>query len=196
MTRYDDTIVAMNTGIKHHKVEEHGPAFTLRLVWKRGNHKETTMAISVDLCRSLKLTGVLNNLLPRGNVICPAYLDFARKIGSILLLPREGFHFKVTFTETELMCPSNMSEHHRKCYKILKFITNGDPFPYEKRNKLVDRMFYRFTDCYSFVCVENNSLGPPFCTKVLWRERLGVLYHSNVGKTASLTVWRFSTSGS
>ena len=104
------------------------------------------MDISVDLCPSLKLTGVLDNVLPPRQGICIAYLDCVRKTGSVLLMPREGFRFKVSFTEAELLRTEFMSEHHKTCYKILKYISNGEPFPYkESKHALVDFVVHRLS---------------------------------------------------
>ena len=58
--------------------------------------------------------------------------DHAKRIESVLLMPRSDMRFKVTFTEAELQLTLNMSEHHKKCYRILKFIVNGEPFPFER----------------------------------------------------------------
>ena len=53
-------------------------------------------------------------------------------IKSVLLMPRDGMRFKVAFTESELLLTSDLSEHHRKCYRLLKYIINGEPFPFER----------------------------------------------------------------
>ena len=46
-------------------------------------------------------------------------------------MPHIGHQFKVTFTETQLLCTTHLSSHHRKCYKLLKYLVNGEPFPRE-----------------------------------------------------------------
>ena len=59
-TKYE---VIMGTGIlslKNCEVKEHGPAFTVRLIWERATHGKT-VDISVDLCPALKLAGVLDH---------------------------------------------------------------------------------------------------------------------------------------
>ena len=53
-------------------------------------------------------------------------------IKSVLLMPRDGMRFKVAFTESELLLTSDLSEHHRKCNRLLKYIVNGEPFPLER----------------------------------------------------------------
>ena len=59
-------------------------------------------------------------------------LDYAKSIKSILLMPRDDMRFKVTFTDAELPLLLNMSEHHRKCYKLLKYLINGEPTPLQR----------------------------------------------------------------
>ena len=59
-------------------------------------------------------------------------LDYAKSIKSILLMPRDDMRFKVTFTDAELTLLLNMSEHHRKCYKLLKYLINGEPTPLQR----------------------------------------------------------------
>lgn len=130
--------VIKNTGklkIRHWKPESHGPAFTIRLVWKRRTTEQhRTMEISVDLCPALKLKRDLSKLpMPLFYRSMFADVGCIETNGSVLIMPREGMRFKVTYTETELMCTSNLSQHHRKCYKLLKFIVNGEPFPRERR---------------------------------------------------------------
>ena len=64
-------------------------------------------------------------------------VDFAKSIKSLLLMPRVGMRFKVTFTEAELHLTFNMSAHHRKCYKLLKYIMNGEPIPLESHKSRI-----------------------------------------------------------
>ena len=130
-----ESSVTESTGtltFKHTKVEMHGPAFTTRLVWESYEDR-STMDISVDLVPALKLYGILNHVLPSVDNIYAPYITSAKNVGSVLLMPREGQRFKVTFTEAELLLTSRMSGHHRKCYKILKYLVNGEPFPTETR---------------------------------------------------------------
>ena len=68
-------------------------------------------------------------------------LDYAKSIKSILLMPRDDMRFKVTFTDAELTL-LNMSEHHRKCYKLLKYLINGEPFPLQRhRYRRIKKLF-------------------------------------------------------
>lgn len=129
--------IMKNTGklkIRRWKPDSHGPAFTIRLVWKRRvANAHTTMEISVDLCPALKLKRERHrHVLPSSDNSVLAELGCIELGGSVLLMPREGMHFKLTFTEAELAYTSHLSQHHRKCYKLLKFIVNGDPFPREQ----------------------------------------------------------------
>ena len=111
------------------KPESNGPAFMIGPIWERETTKKyTTMEISVDLCPALKLDHSPD--LKIG--IVPYYyyrLDFIESIDSVLLMPHIGNLFKVTFTETQLLCTSHLSSHHRTCDKLLKYLVNGEPFP-------------------------------------------------------------------
>ena len=113
------------------KPESHGPAFMFGLIWERETTKKyTTMEISIDLCPALKL-----DYSPALKFdIVPYYyerLDIIESIDSVLLMPHIEHLFKVTFTETQLLYTSHLSPHHRKCYKLLKYLVNGEPFPRE-----------------------------------------------------------------
>ena len=116
---------------KHTKVETHGPAWTTRLIWESYAAK-ANMDISVDLVPALKLNDILNHVLPSVQNICSSYIASVQNFGSALLMPREGQRFRVTFTEVELLLTSHMSDHHRKCYKLLKYLVNGEPYPVER----------------------------------------------------------------
>ena len=68
-------------------------------------------------------------------------------------MPREGHLFKVhvTYTEFELLCTSHLSQHHRKCYKLLKYIVNGEPFPREgPTNRLITPFMDSKTGFHSY----------------------------------------------
>ena len=128
------------------------------------------MEISVDLCAALKVDfekysillrqihlhplpyiGPSSNLnhakstdsvLPLSDSVVSNYVDCVEDIKSVLLMPRDGMRFKVAFTESELLLTSNLSDHHRKCYRLLKYIVNGEPFPL-KGSKI--RRFFKDT---------------------------------------------------
>ena len=84
-------------------------------------------------------------------------LDYAKSIKSILLMPRDDMRFKVTFTDSELTLLLNMSEHHRKCYRLLKYLINGEPIPlqrhrYRRIKKLFDNVIgFRPTYFHSYL---------------------------------------------
>ena len=81
------------------------------------------------------------------NISTDIHLDPAKIIDSVLLMPRDDLRFKVTFTETELQLTANLSGHHKKCYKLLKYFINGEPFPLERDTcKLFKKYFDIFND--------------------------------------------------
>ena len=138
--------IKTNTGhltYKHTKVKSHGPALMIRLMWNSIKTKRK-MEISVDLCPAIKLNAdQLTSISIESNIDRHhAYLKWLdnkgldnkgldKIAGSVLLIPGEGLHFRATYTETDLALTAGISEHHRKCYKILKYVVNGEPFPYE-----------------------------------------------------------------
>ena len=170
------SIVKQNTGtlkFKHkYKAKLHGPAFMIRLIWE-SNRTKTSMEISVDLCLAVKLHGVPDKVLPLSNISFSTYKLYAQRVGSVMLIPRNGLRFKVTFTESELMLTSTMSEHHRKCYKILKYIINGEPYPSERsKSKILEYFQDSETNIHSYalktaiwnhhykeLCPEEHDLG-------------------------------------
>ena len=144
--------------IRQPKPESHGPAFMLGLVWERETTKKT-IEISIDLCPALKLDRILHGMiLPpfrlinnniSSNVVGILARVWKRKstkktsdrIESVLLIPCEGHLFKLTITETELLLTSYLSPHHLKCYKLLKYLVNGEPFPRERHANRIIRPF-------------------------------------------------------
>ena len=185
------TSIKMDTGtlkIRRWKPESHGPAFMIRLVWERGTTKNhTTMEISVDLCPALKLEREhRGSVLPSLDRSIFADMGYIETVGSVLLMPREGMLFKVTFTEEELLWTSHLSQHYRKCYKLLKYIVNGEPLPRE-RLTITNRVMKHFQDAntsfhsyslkttvwahqYKGRCTEGKDLGSCI-TKMLSSRR-------------------------
>ena len=181
--------IQMETGhlrIKSSKPEENGPAFTIKLLWNRGIiENQPTMEISVDLVPALKLSlEMYESLLADTARFEADQFEHVRDVGSVLLIPRKHWSFHVNFTDAEFLRTRGLSEHHRKCYKILKFIVNGEPFPLDgNRKKLLKyfhdthTMFHSYTlKCvvwehhYLQQCNENDDLS--ICiSKMLTRIR-------------------------
>ena len=81
-------------------------------------------------------------VLSPSRIINSNNLDYAKSIKSVLLMPRDEMRFKVTFTDAELPLLLNMSEHHRKCYKLLKYLINGEPIPLQRhRYRRIKKLF-------------------------------------------------------
>ena len=102
--------------------------------WQRQNGK--IIEISVDLCPVIKIAGDFPELLKVDNVVCEIYYEYARKIGTAMLLPskkgyscQSGLCFSLIFTETELALMEDLSAHHRKCYMLLKYLLNAKQRP-------------------------------------------------------------------
>ena len=116
--------------VVHTSMKLHGPAFNPQFEWRRQNGE--VIDISVDLCPVIRLSGEFPELLTLENVVCETYYNYAREINSIMVLPtkkgyscQNGLCFTLIFTETELALMDNLSEHHRTCYKLLKYLLNA-----------------------------------------------------------------------
>ena len=127
-----------NTGTltcKRTKPKTHGPAFPVIFEWNtkcKNNEKSLVpMKISVDLCPALRVDWeVFNDSLQAIDCDISVYFKHnIQTVRSVLLMPNHRNLFKVTVTEAELLLTSDLSEHHIKCYKLLKYILNGEPFP-------------------------------------------------------------------
>ena len=168
--------------LKPSKPEENGPAFSTKLLWNRATiETQPTMEISVDLVPALKLS--LEMYESTAGFEADQF-EHVRDVGSVLLIPRKHWSFHVNFTDAELLRTRGLSEHHRKCYKILKFIVNGEPFPLDgNRKKLLKyfqdthTMFHSYTlKCvvwehhYLQQCNENDDLSTCI-SKMLTRIR-------------------------
>ena len=144
--------VEKNTGHLIYKIpkpEQHGPACTVMLNWQRQT-SETPLKISVDLCLALRIPWEVYEIFLQSND-CDVSCDFKthiQNVGSILLMPNSvKCAFKVTFTEAEILLTADLSEHHIKCYKILKYITQIEINPFQSYSR---KIMYLFQDKTSF----------------------------------------------
>ena len=169
--------VNRNTGTltcKPFKPQAHGPADTVLFEWKSKFAENCLpMKISVDLVLALKIDyEKYNDILQ--SVGCEVSADFKHHIqtvGSVLfIVPMfNGLSrffkvtetlFKVAFTEAELLLTAELSEHHIKCYKLLKYVVNGEPLPLPTKTS---RLKYFFQD---------NTFLPSYALKlVVWRHQ-------------------------
>ena len=81
--------------------------------------------------------------------------------GSILLMPNNVVcAFKVTFTEAELLLTAKLSEHHLKCYKLLKYVINPEIQPLQTYTSKIKYLF------------QDKSLVPSYALKIIvWNHR-------------------------
>ena len=104
-----------------------GVAIPITLMWTSIANKRQLL-ISVDLCPALKVYDVKNFL---ASEIHECYSDYSTQLESVLVMPLKPLHFRVTFTEMEVRLTADMSEHHKKCYRAMKYLINGEPYPLE-----------------------------------------------------------------
>ena len=128
------------------KPEVHGPADTVMFEWHRVIKENCLlMKISVDLCLALKIDWeAYNDILQ--SVKLDVSADFKRHIQNVksvlFIMPKIcPTRFKAAFTETELLLTEELSEHHRKCYKLLKYVVNGEPLPLQTNASKLKYMF-------------------------------------------------------
>ena len=120
--------------VVHTSMKLHGPAFNPQFEWRRQNGE--VIDISVDLCPVIRLAGEFPELLKSENAVCETYYNYAREINSIMILPtkkgyscQNGLCFSLIFTETEMALMKDLSQHHRKCYILLKYLLNAKQRP-------------------------------------------------------------------
>jgi hypothetical protein len=110
----------------------HGPASKLKLKIGRGIHSEGQI-VHVDISVACRVK-LRDNLLNTLNVHFDEWEDIIRQTGSFLLMkiyqsghPKYKTSVGITITESEkhymLTC---MSEHHKRVYRLLKLLINGN----------------------------------------------------------------------
>ena len=141
-------MVSGSLRFKHTGIEAHGPAF-MTLLRRRSEHTGEIMDISVDLCPAIRVSEHLESLLSPESVTCRSYHEWVQNTGSALLIPEckrgvscnDGLCFKASFTETEVLLMANISEHHRNCYKLVRYLINGRPVPSMKSKSVFKELY-------------------------------------------------------
>ena len=133
---------------------------TVMSEWHRKSFKRP-LKISIDVCQTVKIPWeVYEDMLISYDCNVSEYLrdNVKYKVGSILLMPckRDACKlfsnlFKVTFTEAELLLTADLSDHHMKCYKILKYVTNPEIKPLQTSTSKIKDLFQdqRFFPSYA-----------------------------------------------
>ena len=135
------------------------------------------MKISVDLCQALKLFwDVYKNMLQSNGCNVPyALKNHIQNVRTVLLMPHNNYQndgsilsmpnnvvcaFKVTFTEAELLLTAGLSDHHIKCYKLLKYVTNPEIHPLQTDTSKIKYLF------------QDKSLVPSYALKIMvWNHQ-------------------------
>ena len=131
----------------YYSCDQNGPAFNLKCRWRR-ICDNTDIDISIDLCFVMRFHKPLHEMIRPEDLECKTYYEFAKKCESVLVMPCKeqdscygGDCFRIIFTEAELFLCQELSGHHKKCYKILKYLINGIPGmakPYGVVSKFLD----------------------------------------------------------
>ena len=127
---------------KSSKPEQHGPACTVMFEW-RGKHTKSPMKISVDLCQAIKLPWEVyeHKLQSNDCNVSDYFKNHIQNFGSFLLMPYALCCFKATFTEAELALNADLSDHHIKCYKLLKYVINSEIHPLQTYTSKIKHLF-------------------------------------------------------
>ena len=167
---------------KPSKPDTRGPACPVMFEW-RGIISLLPLKISVDLCPALKVDWeMFRDSLQ--SIDCDVSADFKcriHNIGSVLLMPKTENHFRITFTEAELLLTADLSEHRRKCYKLLKYVINGEPLPLQTQTSKIKYIFQDKTFLPSYAlklmiwnhqftehCSEEKDIGSCF-SRILFK---------------------------
>ena len=170
----------------HYSCDESGPAFNLKCKWRRKCDEED-IDISIDLCFVMRFYKPLHEMIHPEDLECQRYYEVAQKCGSVLVMPckrrdscYEGECFRINFTEAELFLCKELSDHHKKCYKILKYLINGIPNmakPYGFVSKYLDIVLNgnrrklsiranKFVSCLSMDC-RNSTAFHSYALKLI-----------------------------
>ena len=190
-------------------IETHGPAFLALLRWQ-SKRSGDTMDISVDMCPAIRMSENLERLVSPESVTCQSYYEHAQRTGSVLFIPcrrgptcPDGLCYKVAYTETELLLMAGISEHHKRCYKILKYLINGRPGPSIANRSVISKLYYPFYDYptavhsyalkvliwnhhFQIKCSEQNCISS--CMEILFTEIKTILEFKDKGVSHEVRV--------
>ena len=136
INQHADICVEKQTGFltfKRSKPKRHGPACTVELTWNRNNtDTQKQMKISVDLCLAFQLEwDSYKDIFTADGVDVSDSLQYIQRVGSVMIMADDGMRFKVAVTMAELRLTEGLSAHHMQCYKLLKYVVNGEPKPFQ-----------------------------------------------------------------
>ncbi|XP_060569185.1 uncharacterized protein LOC132727629 [Ruditapes philippinarum] len=110
-------------------IKRHGPAFTPKFVWKSKNSDEKiTIEVDITLAIEVELTP---DIISETDTFDPLFFRKVKEHGKVMLIScRDNASCDaklcmcLVFTEIEVELVRNMGQHHKECYKLLKYIFN------------------------------------------------------------------------
>ncbi|XP_060569179.1 uncharacterized protein LOC132727625 [Ruditapes philippinarum] len=111
-------------------VKKHGPAFTPKFRWK-SNRSGEIITIGVDITPAIEVE-LTPDIISEKDTYDPLFFRKVKENGKVMLIScREKASCDakqcmcLVFTETEVELVRSMGQHHKDCYKLLKYIFNG-----------------------------------------------------------------------
>ena len=112
------------------RVKKHGPAFTPKFVWKsKRNGEKITIGVDITPALEVDLTSVI---ISKEDTYDPIFFEKIQEHGKVMLISCRDHAtcdskqcLSLVFTETEVKLVRSMSQHHKDCYKLLKYIFNS-----------------------------------------------------------------------
>ncbi|XP_053380525.1 uncharacterized protein LOC128548913 [Mercenaria mercenaria] len=111
-------------------VKKHGPAFTPKFVWKSKRSGEK-ITMGVDITPAIEID-ISTDIISAKDTFDPRFFSKVEEHGKCLLIScrnnasceaRQCFCLAFTLSEVELV--RGLSQHHKDCYKLLKYIFNS-----------------------------------------------------------------------
>ena len=112
------------------EIQLHGPATNICVRWK-SNCLPDLLEISVDISPAFRSKDI-KAYLEMEHFLHDTFYQAVLQHGSFLVIPtslecsRGGLCFNIAHTETEQHLTNGLSETHWRCYKLLKYLMNGE----------------------------------------------------------------------
>jgi hypothetical protein len=157
-------------------VKKHGPAFTPEFIWKsKHNDEEITIGVDITLAIEVELTP---DIISENDTYDPLFFRKVKENGKVMLISCrdnascvEKLCMCLVFTETEVELVRSIGQHHKDCYKLLKYIFNGGR-GYTFLSSYVLKTLVLKHNCH---CEEEENLA--VCFKTLVASCLHYLFH-------------------
>ena len=112
------------------EIQLHGPATNVQVNWAPKYDPTKILDITVDISPAFRSRDIAGNI-EMEQIQSESVRRALVQQGSFLIIPtsyqcqNKGLCFNVAHTESESTLTRNLSDVHKRCYKLLKFIMNG-----------------------------------------------------------------------